>query len=95
MRISRRLRKELALLLLVFVLREPSLVGWAAMIKAQCTEPCTACGTWVKLKSGVFVKNLFVVDPFEFEALMGLVRLVLVAGGRNKGVFCLFEVYLM
>ena len=85
----------MALLLLVFVLREPSLVGWAAMIKAQCTEPCTACGTWVNLKSGVFMKNLFVVDPFEFEALTELARVVLVAGGRNKVVFCLFEVYLV
>ena len=73
----------MALLLLVFVLREPSLVGWAAMIKAQCMEPCTAWGTWVKLKSGVFMKYFFVVDTFEFEALMGLARVVLVAGCRN------------
>ena len=72
----------MTLLLLVFVLREPSLVGQAAMIKAQCMEPCTAWGTWVKLKSGVFM-IFFLVDTFEFEALMGLARVVLVAGCRN------------
>ena len=70
----------MALLLLVFVLREPSLVGQAAMIKAQCMESCTAWGTWVKWS---LHENLFVVDTFEFEALMGLARVVLVAGCRN------------